>query len=102
MEVDIGDQRNVDTLFDRAHGLGCFHIRNGATNDLAAHFLQLMDLADSGIHVSGVGFSHGLDRNVSSTTDCHPTDIDRLGNSALVHGDSYPNPVIGAFLAGRS
>jgi hypothetical protein len=61
-----------------------------------------MDLSDGGRHIPGVCLGHGLDGNIGTAADFHPTYINRLGNSALVHSDPYLNPVIGAaFVLGQ-
>ena len=64
MKVDVGDQGDADLLLDLGHRLGRFHIGNRRADNLAAGFFKLVDLAHRGLHVSGVGFGHGLDGNV--------------------------------------
>ena len=41
MEMNVGDEGNVNLLFDLRHGLGRFHVGHGAADDLAADLLQL-------------------------------------------------------------
>ena len=40
-EMDIGDQRDMDPVFDLTDGGGCRFIGNGHTDDFTARLLQL-------------------------------------------------------------
>ena len=92
VKVDVGDQGDMDLLLDLSHGLGCFHVRYGATDNLAAHLFQFMDLAYGGGHVPGVRFGHGLYGYVGSTANFDATDGNRLGDSAFVHWGFLSKP----------
>ena len=63
VEVDVGDQGNVDLLLDLVHSLRRRLIGDGHPDDLASGGLQLLDLGHGGSHVIGLCIAHGLDRH---------------------------------------
>ena len=89
MKMDIGDERDVDLFLDLGHGLRRIGVGHGAPNQFTARLFQLMNLFDRGLHVSGIGLGHGLDRNVRSAAYLNATYIDRLGYSTFTH---YSHP----------
>ena len=88
MEVDIGNQGNVNLLLDLGHCLGGFHVGHRRADDFTTRLFQLVNLAHGGLHVAGVGFSHGLDGNVGATANFHTANVHGFGNSPFVvsHG----------------
>ncbi|CUV02347.1 hypothetical protein MGWOODY_Clf2789 [hydrothermal vent metagenome] len=94
MKVDVSDQRYMDLLLDFLHGFGGFHVRYRASDNLAAHFFQLMDLANGGSHVPGIRFGHGLDGYVSATANLNATDRDWFSNSTFIHRGILSAPYV--------
>jgi hypothetical protein len=62
-EMDIGNQRNVDLVFDFPDGGRRCFIGHGDTDEFAARILQLPDLGDRGPYVTRVRRGHGLDNH---------------------------------------
>ena len=85
VEVNVGDEGNVNSLLDFGHCLGCCQVRHGGADDVAAHLFQFVNLADGGLHIAGVGLGHRLDGDFSPAADLDVAHVNRLGNPPLVH-----------------
>ena len=86
VEVDVGDERNVNLLFDLRHRLGGLHIGHRRADNLATRLFQLVDLSHRRLHVAGVGFSHRLDGHIGVAAHLHAAHVHRFGNSPFRHG----------------
>ena len=85
MKVDIGDKWDMNLLLNLGHGFCGLCVGDGASYQFTTRFFQFMNLFDRGLHVSGVGFGHGLDSYIRSTTYLNATYIDRFGRSTIAH-----------------
>ncbi len=76
VEMDIGDQRDMDPGLDLVDG-GCRRfIGNGDTDDFTTRLFQLMDLLDRGLDIARVAGGHGLDHDRCIAADLHPPERD--------------------------
>ncbi len=68
VEVNVGDQRNLDQLLDAAKGLGSVHVRYGYAHDVHTGGFQTVDLGDCGGNIIGVAVGHALhcDRGIAT------------------------------------
>ena len=94
VEVDVGDQRNMNLPPDLRHSLGCFHIRYSAPDNLTPCLFQFVDLTNGGSNVTGIRLGHRLDGNVGTATDFDAADVNRLGRTTIIHNSFlfWPNP----------
>ena len=88
VEVDVGDERDVDLLLDFRHGLGRFHVGHRRPDDVAARLFQFVNLAHGGLHVPRIGLGHGLDGDVGVPAYFHAADVHWLGSASLLHGSN--------------
>ncbi len=86
IKMNVGNQRNRDLLADGTKSLRCLHVRHSHPDDLAARFLQPLDLADRGLGITGVGVGHGLHRDRRATANWSLADENLFGLFALDHG----------------
>ena len=85
VKMDVGNQGNLNPLFDFGHRPGRFQIGNGRADNVAAGFLQLVDLADGGFNIPRIGLGHGLDGNIGPAADLDAAHINRFSNPPLLH-----------------
>jgi hypothetical protein len=83
LEMNIGNQGNMDSGTDPMDGDRCRLIRNGDTNDFTTRFLQRVNLLDRGSDVAGIAGGHGLDHNRCIAADPDTSEINgfRLSSS---------------------
>jgi hypothetical protein len=75
IEMDIGNQRDIDLGFDGFYGAGGFLIRHRHPHNLATGGFQPVDLSHSSRHILGRGIGHGLDGNWSPAADRYPAQM---------------------------
>jgi len=85
MEMDIGNQGNIDLFLDFSHRLSRISVGHCAADQFASGLFQFVDLFDRGFHVSSVSLGHGLDCDVRATAYLNAAHVDRLGCSTITH-----------------
>ena len=88
MEVDVRNDWNVDLALNFAKGIGSFHVRDSAPDDLTTCGFKLVNLTHGSSDVTGVRFGHGLDGYGGVTTHLYASDPNGLGYSTLSHVSS--------------
>src|SRR5947209_4845993 len=77
--VNIGNQRDMNALFDLADGTGILFLWHGYTYYFTAHFFQTMNLGNRACNITGVGGGHGLYGNGRITTYSYIADMNLSG-----------------------
>ena len=79
VEVDVGDQGDVDPLLDLPQHLGGVVVGNRNAGHLAAGLFEPIDLMHRGVDVAGVGDRHRLDHDRVRAPDLDVADLDGAG-----------------------
>ncbi len=58
--MNVGNEGDGYALLDFAEGFSGVHIRHRDAYDICSGFFQLLDLADGGVHIQGIGVGHAL------------------------------------------
>ena len=98
LEMDVGDQGDMNPVLDLPDGRCCRFIGNRNTDDFTARLFQFADLFDRGVDVARIGGGHGLDNDRRIAADLHPSQGDgscflssngRIQTGTLSLGSTY-------------
>jgi hypothetical protein len=81
IEVDVGNKGDTNLFFYLPESFRSLSNGDRYPHNVAARCLQCPDLIYSGIHVTGVGFGHGLDRNGRISPNSDLADLNFAGFS---------------------
>jgi len=97
VEVDVGHERDLGRLGDRAERRGGLLVGTGDPHDVCAGLLELADLVDGRGRIGGQRIGHRLDGDRRIATHLHGADADLAARPSL---DRAPRPDGGVIFVG--